>query len=540
MALKVCKGQTSSLVESTRWYPESGLILQRPDDPAGGVGRLILSAGDLAWFAQCQHRTTMDKAVMEGAQFSRAEIDPFAAMLAAAGDAHEQAYLRHLQATLGAEQVVDCSGGNFEDQCETTKAAIQAKAPVLFQAALLTPDPEIDGVWWRGHVDFAMRTDEGAYEPYDTKYGANVKESWVVQLSVYAHQLAQNTSVDPRRAVVVSPGIDDGFELQEVEVRRNVMAGLRRELIEKVMSDVGGETRPDRKGACTACTWQSLCDDQRRHQRNLTLVYGIRSNQVAALRNAGINTIDDLADTDANGAGPPVLEGVSEMVALRLARQAAAQIATEGTGQMFVEVIDTGPSGLGAMPPPSPGDLYFDIEGSPLIEGGLEYLFGVGWLESDHFVFKPLWATSPDAERQAFDELIGLFTDQLRSRPGSHIYHYNHYERTALRRLSERHDLHAGVVEELIEPALVDLLPVVRRSLIVGAEGMGLKKLEPLFRPKRAGDVTDAVSSIVEFQRFVETGDQDILKSLEEYNRDDVESTWLLHEWLLNQRSALS
>ena len=40
--------------------------------------------------------------------------------------------------------------------------------------------------------------------------------------------------------------------------------------------------------------------------------------------------------------------------------------------------------GLNALPEPSAGDLFFDIEGDPFVgTGGLEYLLGVGWVEQD-------------------------------------------------------------------------------------------------------------------------------------------------------------
>jgi uncharacterized protein len=52
----------------------------------------------------------------------------------------------------------------------------------------------------------------------------------------------------------------------------------------------------------------------------------------------------------------------------------------------------------------------------------------------------------------------------------------------------------------------------------------------------RSGDITDGGSSIVEFERWIESGDQAILDSLESYNRDDCESTHLLHSWLESLR----
>jgi uncharacterized protein len=214
-------------------------------------------------------------------------------------------------------------------------------------------------------------------------------------------------------------------------------------------------------------------------------------------------------------------------------------MATLRTGQVFVDVIDRGAKGLGALPPPAKGDTFFDIEGTHLVPGGLEYLFGVGWETKlrDRFAFEAIWATEPAAERQAFDGLVRLLTKRLGSSDGAHIYHFNHYERTALERLADRHGIHQRTVADVIVPAMVDLLPIVRSSLVVGTESYGLKHLEPLFRPKRVGEVTDAVSSLVEFDRYRATGDARILVALEAYNRDDVESTWLLHRWLLSLRN---
>ena len=44
------------------------------------------------------------------------------------------------------------------------------------------------------------------------------------------------------------------------------------------------------------------------------------------------------------------------------------------------------------LPPPSSGDIYFDIEGYPLIDGGLEYLFGVYSGAQSDARFDEFWA----------------------------------------------------------------------------------------------------------------------------------------------------
>src|SRR5690606_11032572 len=45
--------------------------------------------------------------------------------------------------------------------------------------------------------------------------------------------------------------------------------------------------------------------------------------------------------------------------------------------------------------------------------------------------------------------------------------------------------------------------------------------------------------SIVEYERWLQTGDQQILDDIEAYNRDDVESTWRLRDWLEGHRRTL-
>ncbi len=80
---------------------------------------------------------------------------------------------------------------------------------------------------------------------------------------------------------------------------------------------------------------------------------------------------------------------------------------------------------------------------------------------------------------------------------------------------------------------------VVRQGLVIGSPSYSLKKLEPLYMDARLGEITDAGSSIVEYERWLQTGEQKILDDIEAYNRDDVESTWRLRNWLEEHRKEL-
>ena len=199
------------------------------------------------------------------------------------------------------------------------------------------------------------------------------------------------------------------------------------------------------------------------------------------------------------------------------------------------------------MPEPDPGDLFFDFEGDPLWtadgrDWGLEYLFGV--LEAGPTgSFRPLWAHNRVDERKALTDFLAMVAKRRKRRPNMHIYHYAPYEKTALLRLSGRYGVGEDEVDELLRSGtLVDLYPLVRKSIRVGAESFGLKALEPLYMGAqlRSGDVTTATDSITSYARYCELHDAGrvdeaatVLKEIEDYNHYDCRSTQELRNWLL-------
>src|SRR5690606_12178793 len=126
------------------------------------------------------------------------------------------------------------------------------------------------------------------------------------------------------------------------------------------------------------------------------------------------------------------------------------------------------------------------------------------------------------------------------------IYHYAPYEKTALLRLAGRYGVGEEIIDDLLrEGALVDLYPVVRNSIRVGARAYGLKKLEPLYTEEgesRDGDVVDAGASIVAYADYCALRDAGRLEeaerelaSIASYNEDDCISTLRLRDWLLTR-----
>ena len=97
----------------------------------------------------------------------------------------------------------------------------------------------------------------------------------------------------------------------------------------------------------------------------------------------------------------PRLEGTSEGALLRVREQARIQLEGAASCGRRYELFLPEPGGpiepergLASLPPPSPGDLFFDIEGDPYaFDDGLDYLFGV--LETDG-TFHAFWSRDDD------------------------------------------------------------------------------------------------------------------------------------------------
>ena len=210
------------------------------------------------------------------------------------------------------------------------------------------------------------------------------------------------------------------------------------------------------------------------------------------------------------------------------------------------------------LPEPSPGDLFFDMEGDPFFSSdevdGIEYLFGViepGRTDAGGKpVFHAYWSieggtvTTP-GERRAFEAFIDLVMDRLEADPNLHVYHYASYEPTAIKRLAGRYGTREEEVDRLLRgEVFVDLHRAVRQGIRASVESYSIKRLEPLYDFERAVDLRDAGTSIVEFETWLELGQgeerEELRAQIEGYNRDDCLSALHLRDWLEGQRASLA
>ena len=82
-----------------------------------------------------------------------------------------------------------------------------------------------------------------------------------------------------------------------------------------------------------------------------------------------------------------------------------------------------------------PVELFLDIEGIP--DQDFNYLLGVMVKKGDKTTMHSFWADGHDEESRIFSDCLALTAKY----PDAPIYHYGHYERRAIERAAERHEL---------------------------------------------------------------------------------------------------
>jgi predicted RecB family nuclease len=532
-------------------------------------GSPVYSATDLVGFLACEHLTQLERAVLAGLAERPNLPDPELDVLRKRGEEHERRYLADLAAD-GRSVVVITRDGYAADHVESLRMAADETVKAMASGAQVIYQATFFNGRWRGHADFLLRRESpdrpSVYGPFhyevaDAKLARHVKASAVLQICSYVDQLTVLQGVQPEWLHVAL----GGSAHETIRLRVDDFMAYYRASKQRFEEALGVDaappsyppagTYPEPVEHCDVCRWTVECKARRRADDHLSLVAGIGRQQRRALVDRGVTTLAEL------GMLPlplvPPLNGATERTLERIREQARIQLEgrTQGTVRYELLLPENGQRpeperGLASLPIPSPGDLFFDIEGDPYaFEDGLEYLFGVMDV-SDRW--HAIWSTDASGgftfagEKAAFEALMDLFTAQLERYPEAHIYHFHSYEPSALKHLMGKHATRELEVDRLLRGGvMVDLHRIVRQALRASLESYGLKSLEPLYGFKREVDLRDAGSSIVAFEQWLELGEgerpaADHLVRIERYNHDDVISTRELRDWLEGRRLELA
>lgn len=465
----------------------------------------IIRATDLSLLQDCERIVFLNN---QGDPALREPASPYDELLRARGQAHEAGLVAGMQVLEAAYPPGDLPAGFRE-----TLALMRAGAERIYQGVLMHDDlVGIPDLMLR--VEGLSRFGAYAYRPVDIKLASRPDSGYQLQVMTYVYLLDQIQGLRPEGALWLRPPRADRIEgqFQHVEVpvpfdedRFTAQLAAARRLATEPEAP-----RPFFSSTCSGCAWRKVCVPMVREARDPSLLPGLRRRSWEALHEAGIHTLGQVAALSLSDLLE--LPGVGESTARRILRAARA--------------LDSGEIEVLAPPPlPRPGgpEVFFDLESIPLDD--LVYLYGMLIREGDQITWEAVLAESPAEEGKAWAEFLNLI--DLIEGP---IYHYGHYERSALKALAEKHGGSERV--EALLPRLVDLRKVLDESVVLPLSGMSLKEVGPFIGYRRQAVMQQGEDSMAEYLGWLRDGDRGHLDRIVHYNREDCEATLAVLDWL--------
>lgn len=526
------------------------------------AGQYIYSPSDLILYMRSHFASWMSRLEVDHPEQLTGiekDQDQMLGLLAQQGNEHEANYLSFIKQKFGNENVIEIERG--EQAATATLQAMQKGYQVIFQAYLERDE-------FKGYADFLVRQEGKSvfgdyyYEAWDTKLSKSTKPYFIVQLCCYSWMLELIQGAVPDHAVVVLGNKKE--ERYRLPAYYSYFLNLKKQFLQD-QADFKSDWQfmPDIALCNDYGAWGTFAKQLLADSDSLALVANIRKSHIKKLLVSGIHTLTELAHTEQS-----TIKGISPETFTKLKAQANIQLDSRGLEKPLfaIQKTDAG-KGLSSLPPKSNFDVYFDIEGHPLEEGGLEYLWGVSFddpqvAQGKQYAFKDWWAHNQEQEKKAFEGFIDWIYDRWQQDPAMHVHHYATYEITAINKLANRYQTRKDVVAELLKNRVfIDLYKIVKSGLLVGEPKYSIKNIEHLYRGKRTTEVANGGDSVVFYEHWREKGgaenwdqspygyqawqaDPDHfdwtlwkeLKEIRDYNIDDCESTLELGRWLREQQ----
>ena len=519
---------------------------------------IFYSPSDLTKYMESPFASWMDRLVQEHPKLVP-EPDPsdeLMVMLQQKGYEHEDKL--ETQFIAEGKSLVKIEGITKKDKYTKTLAAMKQGAEVIVQGRLELSE-------FTGYADFLVKVEHKSdqplsnlgdwhYEVWDTKLASHVKPTFIIQLCCYAQMLEAIQGCLPQN-ITVALGNGEKQILKTHDFYYYYLSLKNTFLVEH--SRFHPDQKPDPADSKSWGNWSNHAEQILLDKDHLFQVANITKAQIKKLNKIGIHTMQQLAELpllSVHGIHSTSLAKIKDQAAIQIKTHLKTKNSDEPNGNAIPEFeilphTEDEKKGLALLPPHSALDVFFDIEGFPLDEGGLEYLWGNSYFdEQGDRQFKDFWAHNPEQEKQCFEAFIHWVYDRWQQDPSMHIYHYANYEIAACRKLMGRYGICEYEVDQLLRnEVFVDLYKVVKGGLRLGAPKYSIKNVERLYRSKRNTEVGNGGDSIVVYDHWRQLFEQGlegdtwqtskILNDIRDYNIDDCDSTQELTVWLREQQA---
>lgn len=410
------------------------------------------------------------------------------------------------------------TGESLEERAGSTIELMRAGADRIYQGVLLE-DASSGIPDLLEKMSGKSKFGDYFYKPVDIKSGSGYEDEEKGTLRAdYGMQLYHYGSLLERIQGTFPP---DGEILnrrrQRVPYPLDEFKGSYLENLPEVQALVTGtkSDEPARCGDCGQCQWWGHCEKVLVAANDVTLLPDIGRSKKIVLNGAGVRSVQDIPKFDFSAIK---LKGIGQKTIDTLTR--AAGVALSGKPVVL---------GKAAIPDPA-FKIYFDFEDDPTQE--LIYLCGL-WAEPAirGLNYHGLFCTDEVGEAKVWAEFQGLCAD-IQSRHYV-VFHYSPYEKSKISALEEKYGIAGANALAIFKSRMVDLLPIVKKTVVLPARGYGLKKVAPFAGHKYSAEDAGGAQSIVWFQEFQrDQSKHAVLEKILTYNKEDCLAMKVVEEWL--------
>lgn len=452
---------------------------------------------------------------------------PFATLIRDLGSRHETAHL----ATFA--DILDLSP--FKDQPlereRLTLAAIHEGRRAIYQPRFRATF-RLDGEKCEliGEPDFLVHAGTGRdYVIRDSKLARNIESDRhagiPLQLQIYGYLYERATGTPPAR-LEVHNGADEILPLA-YQGEAAVLALLRQQM--KLRQSSPDVYEPVGWSKCDGCGFEDRCWSIAEASQDVSMLPVVDQRRARALHAAGITAIRDVPAAIEDPAHRALFYEGKKKPTLRSSAVSLLRSAESFLGEKPI-VIER--------PVLPTAYAVLDLEGLPIAVDELDktYLWGLqvfGDRPSPYLCAEAGFGAEGDREGwTGFLDLAGRLFDQYG--PSLPIVHWGSYEKGRLA-LYERRYGGDGTLD-VVRRNLVDLLGVVRSSVVLPLLSYGLKVVEKHVRFERKLPEANGAWSIVRYIEATETANvaerSGILGEIRAYNAEDLAATSAVMEWL--------
>ncbi len=459
----------------------------------------------------------------------KGEVPELAQKLLEQGVLHESDFIKDLRYKTIDAELTGAAG------VAATIDLMREGAAYIYQGVL---EVTIDGINYKGRPDLLEKRPGKSifgdyyYAPTDIKNSRDIKREHWLQLVVYCMILEKIQKYFPNEVAIINS--------EKVRIDFHINPEHRVKTLEKIaeiVSILKGQKPPLKLvSSCKNSPWFAQCISEAEAANDIALIYKLDSRAMSGLREQGITTVAQAATMDLRNLVDIPYVSLESLSRIKLQ---ATSLTTNSIHWLRTPTI-----------PSAPLKIYFDIEGDPLLH--IEYLFGFWVVGDTHEAYKKIGhirdgdtlgtyyiyfiAEQPTDEKTMWEQFLEWV--KLLPMDNVKIYHFADYERTRTAGLA---NTYGG--QQIIEPFIdtfVDLSKIVQQSVIFPLYFYSIKDIAKSkflaykWRHPKAG----GAQSIFWYEKWLESGDQQVLQDIINYNEDDVIATEYLHHWLLTETAT--